>query len=81
MLRVPYLRRGVTFPPTFTDAVGCGADLRRKGEKPVGVCVCPYHRYKIKKRDMFPLLIVYTIVQLFVSQGILLPNSSSSPRR
>lgn len=39
MLRVPYLRRGVTFPPTFTDAAGCGADLRRKGEKPVGVRV------------------------------------------
>lgn len=35
MLRVPYLRRGVTFPPTFTDAAGCGADLRSKGEKPV----------------------------------------------
>lgn len=35
MLRVPYLRRGVTFPPTFTDAAGRGADLRRKGEKSV----------------------------------------------
>ena len=39
MLRVPYPRRGVTFPPTFTDAAGCGADLRSKGEKPVGVRV------------------------------------------
>lgn len=48
MLRVPYPRRGVTFPPTFTDAAGCGADLGSRGEKPVGVCVCPYHRYKIK---------------------------------